>query len=596
MPTQSGDLLSPPSDQLDPRYKNADWYQKWAEFIEKLYNSQYNQKRRELAQYYRQLARGEQRVQDYYHMLNISDEDIANKESWFKSDWITLKLDKFWNIVADKLAEAKKGLIIKQIDYNSYLRRRDLEAQIEDFVNNQDLYKTLEGMGIETQSPLPEGVPVPNGKDELQLFMDTALQPKVIHQMHEAIDETLQVNRFNDIYRECMNDILRIGYGGTMSYMGRNRATINRCIPENFALLDSDFSDYRDLPYIGYRRKVTLGELRNWDTNNELTEEDYYQIANSIDSSKYSNTTSGTRHAHYNTTGEYPYDREAVYLWHAEWFSDDLMVTKSRKNKVGNKVVETKAASWYKPQLAHEDFVEQYAKQGQAVHAEPYKNIYNCYWIEGTKYKFRMGMQQSQERNREDYSDPKFSYRVVKVEKSLLEVLEPRIHMANVHWFQYKHYSTQSNGDGTIMDPTIGVIAALGQGEEGEEADPIKAILMNHKMLTQLGVGFGELTAQGFAMQEFKGGMAKAALDHFQMMQNELLMTAEDSGFNSVTDASSPDAELTNQLAQFAFDSHSHAIGPYRFAGKRLHEETAIRLSFLIPEMLRADSDLSPVE
>lgn len=582
-----------PSDQIDPADKGKEWCLQYLKAIESdaVNNGGYDERKREFEKR-RRLARGKQDWTEYLPVLDVTEEDLRNRESWKKIDWAPLKIPmKFVRVLVNELVSRHTDLIVDLIDDEGIQEKKMMEAKVNTYMLHEKMFNDLQDVsGVQVSPPLPPGVPKPQTPDETKDILSMYAPNPYAVEMKDRIEKTYRLNNWSELSREIAQDLVEVGLAGTRTVLGGNKHApkVMPIIPEHMLLPYSRHNDYRDAWYIGQILKVTISDLRRMDHKKELTERDYFEIAQNQDKEAYSSLTYQDALNHFSEHSYYPYDDCKIDVVFAEWDSTDVNVFLTRKNRNGNITVKRKPYKWYDHEKDKDKFKKAFIDR--EVTLDSWDNIYTGMWIKGTDHVINWGLQESIENHGEDFDKPRKSFKLYTTGgSSFIDEIAPHIDNIMVNWYQMQHHQTQSRPDGLAVE-IDSLVKAQHVGKGGEGGITWKD---NLKMYQSIGtIVFKWIETSGgstpFPIQQLPGGIPKAASEHFKAVLDQIQMISETSGLTATRVAGSVDPDIGKKVTELQNESSQSAFSHLTRAYDKIYEETSQRICHLIAEITRS--------
>jgi len=203
-------------------------------------------------------ARGEQPVQKYKDELAINGD-----MSYLNLDWKPVPvISKFVDIVVNGLSEKDFEIQAFAQDPVSLKKRTDYASAIlQDMVAKPYLQKLQNTLGIsEYQSPDPANLP--ENEEELDLHMQLSYKQAVEIAQEEVIDNTLAKNKFKNIKKRFIYDLVTLGIGAVKTQWNKsNGVTIDYVDPSRLIYSYTDDPNFEDIYYVGEVKALTIPEI-----------------------------------------------------------------------------------------------------------------------------------------------------------------------------------------------------------------------------------------------------------------------------------------------------------------------------------------------
>lgn len=575
----------PPTDQIDPAKKGEKWHRQWMRYIKWMDGATHNKSRRDSIATNRSYAYGKQDVSKYRKPLGITNEDWEKNESYRNVDLFAILpfASKALRIITEITAKQPSDLRIDAVDDYSQDQKATRKAEIEEHVINKELYKELESIsGVAVKNPIPAGVPEPQGLQDVPITIDMYMQLPQVIRMKDELNKTFKVNNWDDKRDMVIEEAAICGISGTRTVMGNRKLDIQVVVPENLILPYTRQKDLSDAQFIAEKLPLTMGELRKLDYKNEISEQDFLELAAKISPNEFSSMTFESAQMYFDENYAWPWDGQSIECIYAEWYSEDIRMGKKTKDKFGNAKIWDKPYDW--------DPADEYKAEigDKKVYRNSYTNIYHAMYIPDIDKVFDFGMVEGIERNREDYSDAKFSFRLRRTNTCFIEEIIPLLDDIQVNFYMAQHLQSQMepSGQGYNVDMLDNLELASGDKISWKK---------NQKMKRMTGdFLFRPDKKQPQIMPTIPnpGGDYSGLVQCWENIIRNLSMVDKIIGLNEVTDGSTPNPDIGKKVSELMVQSSSNALGYIHKAFKNVHVETAKRVSFLLPEMARTyDND-----
>jgi len=291
----------------------GDWFSGTRSGVENRFNTNYNNFRMR-----RLYARAEQPVQKYKDELAING-DL----SYLNLDWKPVPIiPKFVDIVVngmdDKLYDIKA---FAQDPESRRTRSKYAEDILRDMQTKEFLAEVQSVLGMNLfNTDKPEELP--ESKEELDLHMQLTYKQASEIACEEAINNTLEFNRYNLKKKRVIEDLVILGIGALKTNWNKAEGVkIDYVDPARLVYSYSDDPNFEDLWYVGEVKALSLADCKKQFpnlTNEELTRLQQYQ---------------GNGNMLYNRNGKT--DGNYVYILYFEYKTYSDQVFKIKKTATG---------------------------------------------------------------------------------------------------------------------------------------------------------------------------------------------------------------------------------------------------------------------
>ena len=246
----------------------GDWFSGTRTGVSGRFNTNYNNFRN-----LRLYARGEQSVQKYKDELAING-DL----SYLNLDWKPVPIiPKFVDIVVNGMDSKLYEIKAFAQDPESLKQRTDYaEAILRDIQGKKiiDQIKNVTGMDMYSTANPEE---LPQSKEELDVHMQLTYKQSIEIAEEEAINNTLEFNKYELIRKRVSEDLVILGIGAVKTDFNlAEGVTIKYVDPANLVYSYTQDPNFQDIWYVGEVRYISLSEIKKEFPN--LTDEELETI------------------------------------------------------------------------------------------------------------------------------------------------------------------------------------------------------------------------------------------------------------------------------------------------------------------------------
>ncbi len=291
----------------------SDWFSGTRSGVENRFNTNYNNFRTR-----RLYARAEQPVQKYKDELAING-DL----SYLNLDWKPVPIiPKFVDIVVngmdDKLYDIKA---FAQDPESRRARSKYAEDILRDMQAKEFLQQIEQTIGINlfnTQKPEE----LPENKEELDLHMMLSYKQASEIACEEAINNTLELNRYNLTKKRLIEDLVVLGMSACKTSWNKSEGvTVDYVDPAHMVHSYSEDPNFEDLWYVGEIKAISLADCKKQFPN--LTNEELERLEQYQGNSRYQYNWNGRR------------DGNAIYIMYFEYKTYSEQVYKIKRTATG---------------------------------------------------------------------------------------------------------------------------------------------------------------------------------------------------------------------------------------------------------------------
>ena len=291
----------------------GDWFSGTRNGIENRFNTNFNNFRTR-----RLYARAEQPVEKYKSELAING-DL----SYLNLDWKPVPIiPKFVDIVVNGMDNKLYDIKAFAQDPESRKVRsryaddiiRDMESK--DFINN---IKSTIGVDMFNSSNPEE---LPENKEELDLHMQLSYKQASEIACEEAINNSLEYNKYDLTKRRIIEDLVVIGIGACKTDWNRSEGvTVEYVDPSRMVHSYSEDPNFEDLWYVGEIKPISLADCKKQFPN--LTNEELERLEQYQGNSSFLYNYNGRR------------DGNSIYIMYFEYKTYSEQVFKIKKTATG---------------------------------------------------------------------------------------------------------------------------------------------------------------------------------------------------------------------------------------------------------------------
>jgi len=206
-------------------------------------------------------ARGEQPVQKYKDELSING-DL----SYLNLDWKPIPvLSKFVDIVVNGMAARNYDIKAFSQDPVSRKNRTDYADSILRNIALKDYHKSVKNnLGYDI-SQIENAETSPQSEEELEVHMQLDYKQAIEIAEEEAINNTLQRNKYNLIQHRFNQDLTTIGIGANKTGYNKSEGVVVEYVdPANLVYSYTEDPNFEDIWYVGEIKALTLGEIKKY--------------------------------------------------------------------------------------------------------------------------------------------------------------------------------------------------------------------------------------------------------------------------------------------------------------------------------------------
>ncbi len=572
-----------PSHDVDQKTKNG---QGWCMAFARAYHEGFHQYgttlfRNRFNDYnlWRKYARGEQSIDQYKKMLTIKNDHGKLDTTWRNLDWSILKIaPKFKRVMQGKLLNEVKGITVEAVDPQTMEDKQQYRSRVMEYLISKNFYQSLaELTGQEIQNPVPEGVPMPQNADEIDIHMQLFYKDRFSMELKDMIDVTFNNNDWEQLEKEVIDDLVDTGVAGSTVYVDPNSGNIKirRCLPERMGIWGGRYDDFRDAEAIWEYWDMSLSEFKRL-TNGIYTEEQYKDMA-----TQHQNRSYDYYLDYYDEFHRYPYDDVRITVMDLKFFSTDTWVHQKGLNQYGNPTITQKPYNWYDPNKSYE------VDGDRKVLLTEVKNVYRCMWVVDTKYAFNFGLSTDIEREVHALTDARLGFNLFQLDNSPIYDIIPVLDSIQINWLQYQNHIAKSKPQGLEIEMSAFEDISLGKG--GEKMTPKDIIAMYYETgnIVWRRRDWSGRDSGWKPISESKAILPEGAYEHLNLIIQLIDFLRMITGLNEVVDATSPDPKRGKAVSEMAVFASNNALEHLSFGFRSIYKNTARSIANLVPTVIQ---------
>jgi hypothetical protein len=263
-------------------------------------------------------ARGEQSIQKYKDELSING-DL----SYLNLDWKPVPIiPKFVDIVVNGMSDKVYDIKAFAQDPSALKIRTNYAEHLYRNIKQKDyINQVKQSLGIDI-SDIENPDLAPQTEEELSVHMQLDYKQSIEIAEEEAINNTLERNRYELSKRRILRDIVTIGIGANKTEFNKSEGVVVKyCDPAAMIWSYTEDPNFEDLFYVGEVKSLTLPELKKQFPH--LTVEELKEIEKYPGNSQYNRNWNGRR------------DNNTVQVLYFEWKSYTNQVFKIKETPFG---------------------------------------------------------------------------------------------------------------------------------------------------------------------------------------------------------------------------------------------------------------------
>ena len=520
-------------------------------------------------------ARGEQPTQKYKDELSING-DL----SYLNLDWKPVPIiSKFVDILANGISNKDYDINVFAQDPASVEKRTNYAEMLAQDIFARDVMKritsTLGSQLFNTDIPEEQ---MPQTTEELELHMQLSYKQGIEIAEEEAINQILDVNRWDLIRRRINYDLVTCGIGAVKTNFNvSNGITIDYVDPANLVYSYTEDPNFEDIYYVGELKMVTLPEIAKQFPNldNATLEKVQQQEGNRTYMYGYGNG---------------PYDESTVPVLYFEYktYQDQVFKIKETPNGL-IKAIE-------KPDTFNPPENDNFERVGRTIEV-----LYRGVKILGTDLLLQWEMCPNMTRPFADTTKVEMNYAICapRIYKGRIESTVGRItgfaDMIQITHLKLQQVIARMVPDGVFLDMDGLAEVDLGNGTNYNPQEALNMYFQTGSVVGRSLTQDGDLNRGKVPVQELATGSGQAKIQSLISTYNYYLQMIRDvTGLNEARDGSLADKDTLVGLQKIAAQASNiatkHINNASLFLTLRICENISKKIKDMLDYPLTANS------
>jgi len=476
-------------------------------------------------------ARGEQSIQKYKDELSING-DL----SYLNLDWTPVPIiSKFVDIVVNGMSQRNYDIKAYAQDPTSSAKRSAyVEGLMKDIFAKEYVAKAKAQLGIDISST-PEGENGPQNPDEVSVYMQLNYKQGIELAQEEAINYTLDFNKYDLIRRRLNYDLTVLGIAcSKTSFNLQEGIKVDYVDPANLVYSYTEDPNFEDIWYVGEVKGVSMAELKKqfpYLTPSELEEIEKYP-----GNSNYRNDWNGR------------YYDDKIQLLHFEYKTFTNQVFKIKETANGLEKALEKTDAFNPPEEVN------FKKAFRSIEV-----LYSGVKILGFPKVLKWEMAENMTRPTADTTKVNMNYNICapRIYKGRIDSLVKRItgfaDMIQITHLKLQQVLSRMVPDGVYLDVDGLAEVDLGNGTNYNPQEALNMYFQTGSIVGRSMTQDGDQNLGKVPIQELQSGSGNAKIASLiQAYQYYLQMIRDVTGLNEARDASSPDKNSLVGLQKIA--------------------------------------------
>jgi hypothetical protein len=539
-----------PKHDIDPSLKNKEWHLQWCEaawYSNDTLPGQMFYRNTEEYDRIRQYALANQPNHKYKRTMGV---DELTDTSYLNIDFNILPVIKKHRAIAlGMLKKRDYNIIATPVDA---LARDQIDMKVSMIYAKLMLRQEAEQTNPELlNSPaLQMNDDEPKDLDELKMMESHGFKHAMALEAELGVKMVFEENDIAAIRDRVWDDSFDYGTAVVRDYIDTNkRIRLRHCDLRNLISNACVYPDFRDALYFGELQYMTLNELK-MEAGDQFTKQEYENII-STSQGRYGNPRYGS---------EREGDLFKVKVLDLQWISIDEFVFEERTDKRGN--VKVGRAS--------------YESNGEKYKRKKFEMVYHAKYILDTGLIYNWGLEEYQLRDYKSFSKSKLNFHVLTTyfdnmtTKGIMQDIIPIGDQTQIAWLKLQNIRNQLLPFLIEMDLTA--LEGVAYGKAGAVMTPKQLV----EMMFQTGILItrrAELAGTNVnykSIEYVQTNYGEAIREAWGDLTNNINMIREATGFNEMTDGSTPNPKTLTTPAKMAYEATSNSLYQFVFAEKQL--------------------------
>ena len=518
-------------------------------------------------------ARGEQSIQKY------KDEFAVNGDiSYLNLDWKPVPIiPKFVDILVNGISEKEVEIKAYAQDPESLKRRTDYATAIMRDMYAKDLIEKANAMTGQNffNSPVPPSE-LPETPEELEVKLQTSYKEGIEIAQEEAINNTLDFNKYELTKRRIVYDLTVIGIGAAKTNFNKsNGITAEYIDPAYLVYSYTEDPNFDDIYYVGEIKSITIPELKKQFPH--ISEEELKNIQNMPGNKQY-------------ITGWGNYDENTVQVLYFEYKTYNNQVFKIKQTENGLEKVIQKDDSFDPPEN------DNFKKVSRTIEV-----LYTGAKVLGNNTMLDWRLAEHMSRPYADTTKVKMNYTIAapRMYKGKIESIVSRItsfaDMIQLTHLKLQQVMSRIVPDGIFLDMDGLAEVDLGNGTNYNPAEALNMYFQTGSIVGRSLTQDGDLNRGKIPVQELATSSGQGKINSLiNTYQYYLQMIRDVTGLNEAVDGSSPDKNALVGLQKMAANASNvatrHILQSSMYIYLRVCENISLRIADVLDFPLTANA------
>jgi len=512
-------------------------------------------------------------VERKLHMLGRPDtnqfkkilvpKELANGDaSQMRIDWSPLPIvSKVFKMIHSIVEKAGYDIDIQAIDPVAQDDKEKYYAELQSkILMANELAEagiTPEEVGLSKESP--------TSLEEAEIHMKFGYKHQAAYECESALNLILNDNKYDEIRSQVIDDLITHGAGIVMDdidFDGEIKPKYVRY--EDFFCDPTNDPYHNDISMCGHIEEMSIGQIKNYSSPEEYETADFEAMVHSAASKTRFNS---------NRTDRAIQDNNVMkHVAIMQFISHSEIPYESIKKEDGKTVFGHKTRG---------------KKNKQIINAN-YDLVYEVRWVLDTDYYFGAKLVTNMKRDANDLKRGHLNYHVVAPKLyenktfafgDQVMAIDKALHIA---WFKLQNVIARAKPKGILIEANAMNDVTVG-GQKVPFKDNLAMYAFSGNLMYRKVDDDGEV-AGDIPIRELDNGIKDEADRYFGIIQQEMQLLRDITGFNEITDGSTPNARMLKSVGQMAQQSTNNAINYLMTAEQKVTEKLCRSLMMRIQD------------
>ena len=512
-------------------------------------------------------------VERTLHMLGRPDtnqfkkilvpKELANGDaSQMRIDWSPLPIvSKVFKMIHSIVEKAGYDIDVQAIDP---VAQDDKEMYYAELQSKLIMAAELAEAGI-TPQEVGLSKEDPQTLEEAELHMKFGYKHQAAYECESALNLILTDNKYDEIRSQVIDDLITHGAGIVMDdidFDGEIKPKYVRY--EDFFCDPTNDPYHNDITMCGHIEEMSIGQIKNFSSPEEYETAEFEAMAQS--------STSKQRYNHTRTQRATQENNIMKHVGVMQFVSHSEIPYESIKKEDGKTVFGHKTRG---------------KKNKQIINAN-YDLVYECRWVLDTDYYFGAKLVTNMKRDANDLKKGHLNYHVVAPKLyenktfafgDQVMAIDKALHIA---WFKLQNVIARAKPKGILIEANSMNDVTVG-GQKIPFKDNLAMYAFSGNLMYRKVDDDGEVSAD-IPIRELDNGIKDEADRYFGIIQQEMQLLRDITGFNEITDGSTPNARMLKSVGQMAQQSTNNAINYLMTAEQKVTEKLCRSLMMRIQD------------